>query len=172
MFYQGGSGWDSFAKKTAPMHDIIKKSRNIRILLAYPNSKFIKKRVDEIADNNYTLEKYRNEIFDSVDFLTDLKKRKGDYVRIKLKMYSNNILWKYIIIDSFAWIQQYSPNTHINKILAYAFEPVQPKGENKSIYEHINTQFDVFWENSNLYEYDFIEKQLKDKDGKIVNLSI
>jgi hypothetical protein len=156
LYILGATGLKTFAETEAPLYNSLKKCPDIRIILANPDSQAIKKRCNQIV--GIDIEEYKREIFETLEQLTELHKTNDN---IKVKFYSSEMLWKFIIIDNYVWVQQYSQLKHVKNAACYAFERTD-KNDYEDIYNYLYRQFIKKWRNKRLKYYDFASRSIKD----------
>lgn len=111
----GLTGWDTFGKPGAPLHDVLKRyAGNINILLLDPNTQAFKNRATALNINE---QNYREQVLDSLKFCKDLK---GKGKSIEVRLYKRTPIWKMIQTNSFLWLQYYHPNKHVDDTPVYA----------------------------------------------------
>ncbi len=101
----GCTGWATFGREGAPLHDIIKMHQGpIQVLLIDHDSKYLVQRAESLAAN---INGYKKEITDSCEFLRQIKVKSNP--RIELRLYNSQPpIWKMIISGPFLWLQYYN----------------------------------------------------------------
>lgn len=111
----GLTGWDTFGKPSAPLHEVLKRyTGNINILLLDPDAQAFKNRATVLNINE---QNYRKQVLDSLDFCKVLKSQGKS---IEVRLYKRTPIWKMIQTNSFLWLQYYHPNRHVDDTPVYA----------------------------------------------------
>ena len=165
------TGWETFGKVDSPLYGAIKGCQYSEILLAYPYSVAVMNRAQNLG---WQVDQYIKEIYRSIN---NLSKMKSSTKEINLKFYQYEPLWKFVILDRYAWVQQYPKRRHVQSSLCYAFERFSEESDDESntdelgdcIWNHVFRQFSQSWRNPRLIEYDFASNQFKaiDREGDL-----
>lgn len=110
----GATGWETFGKKEAPLHDLVDKfTGEIKILLLKPGSDAVSARALSIGVNP---DDYNKEINDTIYFCKQLKARGKP---ITVKVYDQSPIWKTIFTENYMWLQCYKQNEHVDDTPVY-----------------------------------------------------
>ena len=155
LYIGGATGWETFGSSGSPLYEAVKSCRDVRIILIYPLSPFVSKRVGDLQPHDpiMTISEYKRQIYASIDFLHSARKASGRPESLVVKMYQGYPFWKYVILDNYAWVQQYPRDNHVRSSPSYAFQRLPHS--NKGIYDHLVNQFLMYWENHYLGLYNF-----------------
>lgn len=115
-----------------------------------PDSDQVKKRANEIG---MSLDEYRNQMIKSLNFLKNIKQKKGN--NIKVKFYNNAPFWKFIILENseYVWIQQYPNDRHVQDSPAFAFAYNKTRNQ-ENIYTFFERHFEKRWQRHSLQSCD------------------
>lgn len=155
----GATGYNTFARcedpggKKAILREAFESyvTGEIKILLLNPNAKQTRMRAAALG---VPLDKYQREIFDSIDFLKDLK-NKGK--TIALKLYSQRPIWKMIILDDFLWLQYYDSRYHVEQMPVYG---ISRRKDGSNLFDPLYEVFKKKWNHDYNPTYDFETNEL------------
>lgn len=154
----GATGYNTFArwnpgKDKAVLREAFEtyEKGEIKLLLLNPDSKQTRMRASSLG---VPLDKYRKEIFESINFLKELK-NKGK--ALSLKLYSQRPIWKMIILDNFLWLQHYDPRSHVDLMPVYG---IYRKEEGDSFFGPLYEVFKKKWNHDYNPTYDFETAEL------------
>jgi hypothetical protein len=158
----GATGYNTFAKidiegKAMLRECLERMTGEIKIILLDPHALQTKIRSTSLA---VPLDKYQEEIFNSVEFLKQLKD-KGQ--NISLKFYEQRPIWKMIILDNDMWLQYYHPRKHVEHVPVYGIH----RDPNKSDFNLFDPLYEVFqkkWihDNNPIFDFDSYEIVYRD----------
>jgi hypothetical protein len=154
---RGATGWETFGSSGSPLYEAAKSCREARIILIYPLSDTVLERARHLHVSVYD---YRKQIYDSINYLRSLRRNSARPEYLTLKMYQGYPFWKYIILEDYAWVQQYPREGHVKNSPCYAFQRL-PISDMKGIYDHLLNQFLIYWDSPNLGIYNFQTEQLE-----------
>ncbi len=165
LYVRGATGWETFSSSESPLYQATKSCRDVRIILIYPLSEAVIQRSHDLKMN---VNKYREQIYESIEFLRSLKRGSGRPESLMLKMYQGYPFWKYIILDNYVWVQQYPVGDHVRNSPSYAYERV-PRF-NKGVFDHLVNQFLRYWSSHHLGVYNFDNDEVKffDSQGHLI----
>lgn len=149
----GATGYNTFARsgvegKAMLREQLERMTGEIKIMLLHPKAQQVEVRANSLG---VPIEKYRQEIHDSINFLKQLK-NKGQ--NISLKVYVQRPIWKMILLDDFLWLQYYHPNCHVEQMPVYGIYRRQQIGE-YSLFGPLYEVFQKKWNNDNNPTVDF-----------------
>lgn len=157
------TGWETFGAEDSPLHQSVLNSEETKIIIACPQSEAVQKRAEDIG---IKVNDYINDIHKSIKFLAELYE-KG--CNITVKMYQKAPLWKFIILDQYAWVQQYPRKEHVQDSPCYAVERLAPYGK-RAMYSQVYNQFRRRWGSNYIGTYNFetqiVDFNIKNADGK------
>lgn len=145
----GASGWNTFGKPDSPLHQGLKTCNEAEIILLYPLSPALTKRARDISQGT---EEYKQEIYNSLQYINELRGEGDNPERIKVRMYQSYPGWKYIFLGRYVWVQKYPPGDHVRNSPCYAF---QRSPNEIGIYGQLFEQFKRRWESYRLGRYNF-----------------
>lgn len=161
----GATGYNTFARcdpggEKAILREAFENyvTGEIKILLLHPNAKQTRMRASALG---VPLDKYQREIFDSIDFLKELKNNKGKSVALKL--YSQRLIWKMIILDDFLWLQYYDPRFHVEQMPVYG---ISRKKDGSNLFDPLYEVFKKKWNHDYNPTYDFETGELVFPQGE------
>lgn len=110
----GATGWDTFGKREAPLHDLVENfTGEIKILLLKPESKAASARARSVG---VSPDDYNKEINDTIYFCNQLKARGRP---ITVKFYDQSPIWKMIFTEKYMWLQYYKQDKHVDETPVY-----------------------------------------------------
>ena len=152
IFIRAATGWRTFGDPESPLHRAVKTSRSVRIILSYPLSEAIADRANDLERD---LNEYREEIYESIEYLATVRRQSRTPEEIILKMYDTYPLWRYLIVDNCVWVQQYPRDEDVRNTPYYGFEG-KPRTENIiTVFDHVRSQYVVNWNSRRLGTYNF-----------------
>jgi hypothetical protein len=154
----GSTGSRTFADEKGDLHTVIKNCREAKIMLLNPYSEGAHIRAKSILDPDITLERFREQIMKSIDFLKGLKALQKD---IKLKLYNEVPFLKMVISGDYIWIKHYHAGFDVQVMPEYVFRYRQNPG---SLYVPFYQHFLKGWNDPGIPEYDLESDELIYRD--------
>ncbi len=154
----GSTGFRTFVDERGDLHTVIKNCREARIMLLNPYSEGASMRAKSILDPDVTLERFREQIKKSIEFLKGLKAVQKN---IRLKLYDEAPFLKMTISGDYLWIKHYHAGFDVQGMPEYVFRHSQNPG---SLYVPFYQHFLKWWNNPGIPEYDLDSDELIYRD--------
>jgi len=154
VMFIGATGFRTFVDPKGDLHQVIRNSREAKIMLLHPYSDGASARAKSILDPDITLETYAQQVEKSIDFLKGLKAVQKN---VRLKLYHDTPLLKLAVLGDYIWMQHYHAGLNVQKMPEYVFKHDQNTG---SLYIPLYQYFLTQWNNPNIAEYDLDSNEL------------
>ena len=150
----GSSGYATFVDQVGDLSDLLGNCLGAKILLMNPFSSEASKRVQAVADPNLTLERFRDEVMQSIQLL---KRLKAMGKNVKLKLYSEPPLIKLVILGDYLWLQHYHADLDVQMMPEFVF---QHQPHHHGLYTVFFQYFNQKWESHEIPDYDLDTDEL------------
>lgn len=150
----GSSGHSTFVDQVGGLSSVLDKCLGARIMLVNPYSQEASARIQAINHPEFTLEKFRDEVRQSIELLKRLKAM-GKAVR--LKFYSDSPLIKLVILGDYLWLQHYHADLDVKTMPEYVLRHNRKDHGLYTLYAHYFVQR---WESAEIPEYDLDTDEL------------
>jgi hypothetical protein len=150
----GSSGHSTFVDQVGGLSSVLDKCLGARIMLVNPCSKEASARILAINHPEFTLEKFREEVRQSIQLL---KRLKAMGKVIKLKFYSDSPLIKLVILGDYLWLQHYHADLDVQTMPEYVLRHNRKDHGLYTLYAHYFVQR---WESAEIPEYDLDTDEL------------
>ena len=150
----GSSGHSTFVDQVGGLSSVLDKCLGARIMLVNPYSQEASARIRAINDPEFTLEKFRDEVRQSIELLKRLKAM-GKAVR--LKFYSDSPLIKLVILGDYLWLQHYHTDLDVKTMPEYVLRHNRKDHGLYTLYAHYFVQR---WGSAEIPEYDLDTDEL------------
>jgi hypothetical protein len=150
----GSSGYATFVDQVGDLSSLLGNCLGAKILLMNPYSSEASKRVQAVADPEFTLERFRDEVRQSIQLLKRLKDMGKN---IKLKLYSDPPLIKLVILGDYLWLQHYHTDLDVQMMPEYVF---QHHPNHHGLYTVFHQYFSQKWESHDIPDYDLDTDEL------------
>jgi hypothetical protein len=155
----GSTGLRTFVDPGGDLHNVLKHSREARILLLNPFSDGARARAKAILDPEITPEKLRSQIWQSIQFLKGLRETQK---AVRLKLYPEAPFLKMAILGDYLWLQHYQAGLDVR----YMPECVLRYDQNpRSLYTVFYDYFLRRWNSLDAPEYDLDTDELVYRDA-------
>jgi len=158
IMVMGATGFRTFTDPRGDLHAVIKNCRKAKIMLLNPASEGAATRVKSILDPEITLEKFREQIKSSIDFLKELKAVQKD---IRLKLYHDVPFLKMALSGDYLWVNHYHAGLDVQVMPEYVLVHNQNPG---SLYTIFYQYFLNQWADPRIPEYDLETDELVYRD--------
>jgi hypothetical protein len=158
VMLMGSTGFRTFVDAKGELNQVLKDSRQAKIMLLHPYGEGAHTRSKSIPDPEMTLDKFREQIGASIRFLKDLKSMQK---KVRLKLYDDNPFLKLTILGDYLWLQHYNSGIEEYSRPRYVFEHNQNPG---SLYAPLYQYFASRWEAIEIPEYDLDTDELVWRD--------
>ena len=157
----GSSGYGTLRDQVGDLSTVLDKCLGANIMLVNPFSQGAGTRIRAIAHPMMSIEKYREEVRQSIELL---KRLKAIGKSVKLKLYSDPPLLKLVILGDYLWLQHYHTDLDIQEMPEYVLRH-NPKDH--GLYTLCYQYFVQRWERTDIPEYDLDTDELvhRDKNG-------
>jgi hypothetical protein len=155
----GSTGFRTFVDEKGDLHAVVKNCREARIMLLNPYSEGARIRVKSILDPDITIERFRAQIGQSIDFLKGLKAAQKN---IRLKLYDEVPFLKLAISSDYIWVKHYHAGLDVQLMPEYVFRYDQNPG---SLYVPFYQFFLRWWNDRRIPEYDLESDELVFRDS-------
>jgi hypothetical protein len=150
----GSTGYGTFVDQQGDLCTVLEKCLGAHILLVNPYSQRATSRIDAILHPDFTLEKFRTEVRESIALL---KRLKATGKAVKLKLYSDPPLVKLAILGDYLWLKHYETDLDVQTMPEYVF---QHNLQDHGLYNLFFQYFMQRWESPEIPEYDFDTDEL------------
>ncbi|MDR4485356.1 MAG: hypothetical protein R3B95_19515 [Nitrospirales bacterium] len=154
----GSSGYATFVDQVGDLSELLGKCLGAKILLMNPFSSEASTRIRAVADPNFTLEWFRDEVMQSIQLL---KRLKAMGKNVKLKLYSEPPLIKLVILGDYLWLQHYHADLDIQMMPEFVF---QHHSNHHGLYTVFYQYFNQKWESHEIPDYDLDTDELVYRD--------
>jgi hypothetical protein len=155
----GSSGYGTLRDQVGDLSTVLDKCLGANIMLVNPFSQGAGTRIQAIAHPNMSIEKYREEVRQSIELL---KRLKAVGKSVKLKLYSDPPLLKLVILGDYLWLQHYHTDLDIQEMPEYVLRH-NPKDH--GLYTLCYQYFVQRWERTEIPEYDLDTDELVYRDN-------
>jgi len=155
----GSTGFRTFSDPKGDLHTVIRNCRMAKIMLLNPFSEGASVRVKSILDPEITIERFREQIRNSIAFLKELKAVQKD---IRLKLYHDVPFLKMAISGDYIWVNHYHAGFDVRLMPEYVCKHNQNPG---SLYAMFYQYFLKQWNDASIPEYDLETDELVYRDG-------
>lgn len=156
----GSSGYGTLTDQVGDLASVLERCTGAKILLVNPYSVAAQARIRAIADPDYTVEVFQDEVHRSIELLKRLRAL-GKSVR--LKFYADPPLVKLVILGDYLWLQHYHPDLHIRTMPEYV---LQHNPNDHGLYTFYYHYFIQRWSNSQMGDYDFDSDDVVYRDSQ------
>ncbi|MBX3300960.1 MAG: hypothetical protein KF693_01965 [Nitrospira sp.] len=154
----GSSGYGTLTDQVGDLASVLERCTGAKILLVNPYSPEARARICAIADPDYSVELFQEEVRRSIELLKRLRAM-GKSVR--LKFYSEPPLVKLVILGDYLWLQHYHPDLNVRTMPEYVFRH-NPKDH--GLYTFYYHYFVQRWSSCDVGDYDFDREELVYRD--------
>ncbi len=150
----GSSGYGTLRDQVGDLSIVLDKCLGANIMLVNPLSQGAATRLRAIANPKMSIEKYREEVRQSIDLL---KRLKAVGKSVKLKLYSDPPLLKLVILGDYLWMQHYHTDLDIQEMPEYV---LRHNSKDHGLYTLCYQYFVQRWERMEIPEYDLDTDEL------------
>jgi hypothetical protein len=155
----GSTGFGTFADEKSDLHEVVRNCREAKIMLLNPYSEGAAVRVKGIMSPDITLERFREQIGNSIGFLKTLRAAQKN---IRLKLYDEVPFLKMVISGDYIWVKHYHTGYDAHFLPEYVFRYNQNPG---SLYVPFYQHFLNWWNDPRIPEYDLESDDLIYRDA-------
>ena len=158
----GSSGYGTLRDQVGDLSTVLDKCLGANIMLVNPFSQGAATRLRAIAHPTMSIEKYREEVRQSIELL---KRLQALGKSVKLKLYSDPPLLKLVILGDYLWMQHYHTDLDIQEMPEYV---LRHNSKDHGLYTLCYQYFVQRWERIEIPEYDLETDELvyRDKNGR------
>lgn len=150
----GSSGHGTFVDQVGDLSTVLNKCIGAKILLVNPYTQESTTRIQAIAHPDHTLERFREEVRNSIELL---KRLKAMGKAVKLKLYADSPLMKMVILGDYLWLQHYHADLDIQTMPEYV---LRRNPMDHGLYSLCAHYFEQRWESLAIPEYDLDTDEL------------
>jgi len=150
----GSSGYGTLTDQVGDLASVLERCTGAKILLVNPYSLEAQARIRAIADPDYTVEVFQDEVYRSIELL---KRLKALGKSVKLKFYADPPLVKLVILGDYLWLQHYHPDLHIRAMPEYV---LKHNPNDHGLYTFYYHYFIQRWSSCHVGDYDFERDEL------------
>ncbi len=154
----GSTGFTTFADPSGDLHQIVRNCRGAKIMLLDPSGEGAGSRAKSIGSPDITVERFHEQILESISFLKDLKDAQKD---IRLKLYCEVPLLKLAILGDYVFLRHYHHGVDVRRMPEYVFKH---GGHPGSLYNVFYQYFLDRWHDPELPEYELETDELVYRD--------
>ena len=112
----GSSGYGTLTDQVGGLSSVLERCLGARVLLVNPNSQEARTRIEAIADPDYAVERFQDEVWRSIELL---KRLRAIGKSVRLKLYAEPPLVKLVILGDYLWLQHYHPDLNVRAMPEY-----------------------------------------------------
>ena len=150
----GSSGYGTLTDQVGDLSSVLERCTGARVLLVNPYSQEARARIEAIADPDYTMERFYDEVWRSIDLL---KRLKAIGKSVRLKLYAEPPLVKLVILGDYLWLQHYHPDLNIRAMPEYV---LRHNLKDHGLYTFYYHYFVQRWGSRDIPEYDLDSDEL------------
>ncbi len=150
----GSSGYDTLRDQVGDLSTVLDRCLGAHIMLVNSFSQGASARIRAIADPMMSIEKYREEVRQSIELL---KRLKAVGKSVKLKLHSDPPLLKLVILGDYLWMQHYHTDLDIQEMPEYV---LRHNSKDHGLYTLCYQYFVQRWERTEIPEYDLDTDEL------------
>lgn len=150
----GSSGYGTLTDQVGDLASVLERCMGAKVLLVNPYSQAARARIGAIADPDYTVEQFQEEVRRSIELLKRLRAL-GKSVRLKL--YAEPPLVKLVILGDYLWLQHYHPDLNVRAMPEYV---LQHNLKDHGLYTFYYRYFVQRWGSCDIPEYDLDTDEL------------
>ena len=150
----GSSGYGTLTDQVGDLSSVLERCLGARVLLVNPYSQEARARIGAIADPDYTVEIFQEEVWRSIELLKRLRAL-GKSVRLKL--YVEPPLVKLVILGDYLWLQHYHPDLNVRAMPEFV---LQHNLKDHGLYTFYHHYFVQRWGSRDIPEYDLDTDEL------------
>ncbi len=150
----GSSGYGTLTDQVGDLASVLERCTGAKILLVNPYSPAARARISAIADPDYTVELFQQEVQQSIELL---KRLRAIGKSIRLKFYSDPPLVKLVILGDYLWLQHYHPDLNIRTMPEYV---LKHNSNDHGLYTFYYHYFVQRWGSHEIPEYDLDTDEL------------
>jgi hypothetical protein len=154
----GSTGFRTFVDPKGEFYNVMQNCREAKIMLLNPYSEGARIRASSILSPDITLERFREQIIKSIDFLKELKAVQKN---IMLKLYEDPPFLKLAVLGDYLWVKHYHTGIDVKAMAQYVFEHNQNPS---SLYTPFYQYFLKLWNDPKVPEYDLESDELVYRD--------
>lgn len=160
----GSTGYRTFVDPEGDLHQAVRHCRGAKILLLDPTGEGATARSKSIGDPLITVERFSEQILQSIAFLKGLKAAQRN---IRIKLYRDLPLLKLAILGDYAFLRHYPTGLDVRRLPEYVFRHTQTPG---GLYSPLYHYFLQRWLDPGIPEYELETDELvyRDKSGNEV----
>lgn len=154
------TGFRTFVDPKGDLHNVLKRCREAKIMLLDPSSEGAVSRAKSMLDPGVTVESFKEQIQQSIEFLKDLKAAQKN---VRLKLYRDPPFLKLEVLGDYVWVRHYHAGMDVRLLPEYLFVHNQNLG---SLYMPFYQYFLIRWEAPEIPEYDLDADELIFRDRR------
>ena len=150
----GSSGYGTLTDQVGDLASVLERCMGARVLLVNPYSQAARARIGAIADPDYTVEQFQEEVGRSIELL---KRLRALGKSVKLKLYTEPPLVKLVILGDYLWLQHYHPDLNVRAMPEYV---LRHNPQDHGLYTFYYHYFLQRWGSREIPEYDLDTDEL------------
>lgn len=150
----GSSGYGTLTDQVGDLSSVLERYMGARVLLVNPYSQEARARIGAIADPDYTVELFQDEVRRSIELL---KRLRAIGKSVRLKLYAEPPLVKLVILGDYLWLQHYHPDLNVRAMPEYV---LQHNLKDHGLYTFYYHYFVQRWGSREIPEYDLDTDEL------------
>lgn len=150
----GSSGYGTLTDQVGDLSSVLERCMEARVLLVNPYSQEARARIEAIADPDYTVERFQDEVWRSIELL---KRLRAIGKSVRLKLYAEPPLVKLVILGDYLWLQHYHPDLNVRAMPEYV---LRYNLKDHGLYTFYYHYFVQRWGNREIPEYDLDTDEL------------
>lgn len=150
----GSSGYGTLTDQVGDLASVLERCTGAKILLVNPYSQAARARISAIADPDYTIDRFEQEVQQSIELL---KRLRAIGKSVRLKFYSDAPLVKLVILGDYLWLQHYHPDLNIRSMPEYV---LKHNPNDHGLYTFYYHYFVQRWTSHDVADYDFDRDEL------------
>ena len=150
----GSSGYGTLTDQVGDLSSVLERCLGARVLLVNPSSQEARARIKAIADPDYTVELFQDEVRRSIELL---KRLRAIGKSVRLKFYTEPPLVKLVILGDYLWLQHYHPDLNVRAMPEYV---LRHNLKDHGLYTFYYHYFVQRWGSREIPEYDLDTDEL------------
>ena len=150
----GSSGYGTLTDQVGDLSSVLEQCMGARVLLVNPYGQEARARIEAIADPDYSVDLFQEEVWRSIELL---KRLRAIGKSVRLKLYAEPPLVKLVILGDYLWLQHYHPDLNIRAMPEYV---LRHNVKDHGLYTFYYHYFVQRWGSREIPEYDLDSDEL------------
>jgi len=150
----GSSGYGTLTDQVGDLSSVLEQCMGARVLLVNPYGHEARARIEAIADPDYSVDLFQEEVWRSIELL---KRLRAIGKSVRLKLYAELPLVKLVILGDYLWLQHYHPDLNVRAMPEYV---LRHNVKDHGLYTFYYHYFVQRWGSREIPEYDLDTDEL------------